>query len=100
MDGEGHGVAHPGHGPKGVGPGAEVGDFTEKFRSMPFFLQRVGLGVGLAHHPQRPGLNLVFLALAQRLHHAALDANAAAGGQPVGGGVVRVGIVENHLQVA
>ena len=52
VDGVGHGVPHPRHGPKGVGAGPQMGDLPEKFGGVAFLLEGIGLGVGAAHNRQ------------------------------------------------
>jgi hypothetical protein len=38
MDGPADSVSDPGHGPKGIGPGSNMGNSAQKLKGVPFFL--------------------------------------------------------------
>ena len=49
VDGKTEGAPHPGHRAQGIGAGPKMGDGAEKLKTVPFFLQ----GIGLRDRPNR-----------------------------------------------
>ena len=63
MDRIGHPGTDPGNRPQGVGPWSQVAYFTQKFKGMPFFLQRIVFRVRPADDHNLRGQDLDLLAL-------------------------------------
>ena len=80
VDRVGQRVAHAKSGAESIAAHAQVGNLAKKFQRVPFFLQRIGRGIGRAVDVNRCDLELDRLALRRRFNQYAAGFEAAAGG--------------------
>jgi hypothetical protein len=67
----GAGVAHPKHGPQGVGARSQMPQGAQKLKGVALLLEGVGLGIGGAENRYRLSLQFHPLPLAGGLHQLA-----------------------------
>ena len=76
-----------------------MSDFAEKFRRMPFFLERIGI-VGRSDNLDVFRNQFPFLAFALRSDQRASDSDGCAGGEPLHRCVVRQCVLRDDLKIA
>ena len=97
VDGKSRFAAHPEGSVEQVGPGAQVGDGTQKFHRMALFLQRV-IRRALPFHQDGLGLDLNGL-VALGFHHLPLHPQGGAYADGLGLFVNRLVVAAHHLYV-